>query len=421
MSDFKRIKLKYLVEIPIQTGASEASNFYDTRQYRYIRISDFDEDGKIREEKKVSCPKIGNEKYELVKGDLLYAVTGATVGKSLVFDIDEPSCYAGYLARVRTNKSVLNNYFLFYFSQSADFDKWRKSHINVSTIENIGARNYSNMEVRLPSIPQQEIIVSFLENKTKLIDALINSQSQQIEKLKEYKQSVISNAVTKGLNSDEPMKDSAIEWIGKIPVGWEVKPLKNIFSIKRGSLDKNLNENEVSVKLVQYTAIYNNSKLETREPLLNITATRKEISDASVNYGDLLMTASSETADDIGHTSLISLTDDDLVFGSDVIRLKTNDIDFEYRQYILENKYHLDMLTSYCRGITRFRFSMDDFGKHKWIVPSKEDQIKIAKHLNLVSSNVISLIEQKNQKIEKLQEYKKSLIYEYVTGKKEVA
>jgi type I restriction enzyme S subunit len=64
---------------------------------------------------------------------------------------------------------------------------------------------------------------------------------------------------------------------------------------------------------------------------------------------------------------------------------------------------------------------MDDFGKHKWIVPSKEDQIKIAKHLNLVSSNVISLIEQKNQKIEKLQEYKKSLIYEYVTGKKEVA
>lgn len=276
-----------------------------------------------------------------------------------------------------------------------------------------------NILLPIPPMNEQKKIADIINNKTEKIDLLVKIQKQQIERLKEYKQSVISNAVTKGLNLNTQMRDSGIDFVGQIPVSWTVKPLKSIFSIKRGSLDKNVEENEISVKLVQYTAIYNNVKLENREPLLNVTATKREIEDASVKHGDLLMTASSETADDIGHTSLIALPDNDLVFGSDIIRLRTNDIDFEYRQFILENKYHLDILTSYCRGITRFRFSMDDFGKHKWIVPPKEEQSLIAKYLNFVTSKVNLLIFQKNLKIEKLNEYKKSLIYEYVTGKRE--
>lgn len=358
--------------------------------------------------------------YKIVrKGDIVINSMNlyiGSVGLSKYTGVVSPVYYMLYKRNPKDSIEYYNQLFQTKELQS-------KSHGYGNGILDIRMRipmsNLNLLPLPVPPSEEQHRIVSILNKKVEQIDRLIKIQEHQIVKLKEYKQSVISNAVTKGLNLNTQMRDSGIDFVGQIPVSWTVKPLKSIFSIKRGSLDKNVEENEISVKLVQYTAIYYNVKLENREPLLNVTATKREIEDASVKHGDLLMTASSETADDIGHTSLIALPDNDLVFGSDIIRLRTNDIDFEYRQFILENKYHLDILTSYCRGITRFRFSMDDFGKHKWIVPPKEEQSLIAKYLNFVSSKVNLLIFQKNLKIEKLNEYKKSLIYEYVTGKRE--
>lgn len=183
-------KLKY--------GANESGEEYNPTWYRYIRITDFSLDGKLSEENKLSLsPEIGAE-YALQDGDILFARSGATVGKTFQFHYvseEEKYCYAGYLIKATPDKNIILSDFLFNYTNSKAFENWKNSIFNKATIENIGADKYSVLKIPIPPIEEQKQIVSHIKTETATIDTAIAKTEREIDLIREYKEAMISEAV----------------------------------------------------------------------------------------------------------------------------------------------------------------------------------------------------------------------------------
>lgn len=384
------VRLKYLVSERIATGASESANEYSSNETRYIRISDFDEKGNIREDVKVSIKNEKAANYLLRENDVLIAVTGGTVGKSMIFNLSEKSAYAGYLARIRTNEK-LNYKYLWYYLNSPLFQKWRKEAINVSTIENISAGKYADLPIVYHEVNYQEKIVKELDTKFSILDKLIINQQQQIEKLKKYKQSLISEVVTKGLDPNAEMKESGIKWIGNIPSNIELVQLKRLATIYNGKEIKNT-DGEIPVYGSGGIFKYTDDYLFDGESILY---GRKGTIDKPLHVNGKFW-----TVDTMFYTDT-----NDLVLPRYLYYSSIGAINFEY----------------YKSGSVLPSMTQFELGNVLLPLFDIETQKKLVRYLDQRISIIQILIEQKDTKINKLEEYKKSLIYEYVTGKKEVS
>lgn len=198
--DWKVKRLKYVLKVPLKYGANESGIDYSFELPRYIRITDFSLDGKLNDEKKLSISWEIGKNYLLEDGDVLFARSGATVGKSYQFkksmSIEQNYSFAGYLIKASPNERIILSDFLNYFTISASFENWKSLIFDKATIENIGADKYSNLNIVLPPINVQSAIVSQIEAQSAKIDQAIQLQEQQIEKLKEYKTTLIDAVVT---------------------------------------------------------------------------------------------------------------------------------------------------------------------------------------------------------------------------------
>lgn len=226
--------LKYLLSEPLQYGANESADNCNPLEPRYIRITDITEDGKLRKSTYRTLPYQKAEGYMLKKGDILFARSGATVGKTFLFEEDYDACFAGYLIKASCNEKLLPM-FLYYFTSSNSYENWKNSIFNQATIQNIGADKYCTLPIPTPSSEEQEGIINFLSKKVGQIDALISEKEKMVEDLKAYRSSLITETVTKGLNKGVEMKDSGVEWIGKIPQNWKLLKLKRIVNLKSGT------------------------------------------------------------------------------------------------------------------------------------------------------------------------------------------
>jgi type I restriction enzyme S subunit len=193
-------RLKYVLTSKLKYGANESGIEYDITFPRYVRITDFGQDGKLSEENKLSLTWKQGGEYLLKDGDILFARSGATVGKTYQFkksmSIEENYCYAGYLIKAEVNQNIILSDFLYLYTNSLLFNKWKDSIFIKSTIENIGADKYSILPVIVPSIHEQiQILEKYNLDDTKIATA-ISLKEQEIEKLKEYKGTLINSAVT---------------------------------------------------------------------------------------------------------------------------------------------------------------------------------------------------------------------------------
>lgn len=125
--------------------------------------------------------------------------------------------------------------FLYYFTSSNSYENWKNSTFNQATIQNIGADKYCTLPIPTPSSEEQEGIINFLSHNVAQIDALISEKEKMVEDLKAYRSSLITETVTKGLDKDVKMKDSGVEWIGKMPQNWKLLKLKRIVNLKSGT------------------------------------------------------------------------------------------------------------------------------------------------------------------------------------------
>ena len=279
---------------------------------------------------------------------------------------------------------------------------------------------FNNFSIANPPLEDQQKIAAHLDRKCTQIDALISNAQQQIEKLKAYKQSVITETVTKGLDPDVKMKDSGYDFIGMIPALWEICKLRHIGTPQNG-ISKGGEFFGTGFPFVSYGDIYKNFTLpEAVDGLVNTTETERK--QYSVERGDIFFTRTSETIEEVGFSCVCEKTIPDATFAGFVIRVRPfNDkLLTGFAKYYFRSSHHRFYLVKEMNLVTRASLSQGLLKSMPVLVPTKEEQQEIADYLDHKCSQIDKLITLKQQKIEKLQQYKKSLIYEYVTGKKEV-
>lgn len=356
------------------------------------------------------------------EGDILIAMSGATTGK-----IGIATSKKAYInQRVGIIRSKIN-YFLKYLLMTDMFEKYVALLSAGSAQPNISMRQIQDFKIPLPPKETQQKIATYLDEKCSQIEKTIQNQQQVIEKLKAYKQSLITEAVTgkvkiqngKVAGKYEQYKNSGVEWIGEIPEGWEVKKLKYIAdSFLKGS---GITKDEIVINgdtpCVRYGELYTKydyhfSNCETRTNL-EIIETPKFFS-----HGDVLFTCTGELIEEIGK-SIAYLGNEKCLAGGDIIVLKHSQ-DPMFMGYALDSKYVQGQKSFGKTKLKVVHISSGEIAGLLIALPSKEEQKSIAEYLDKTCATIDFAIEQKQKLIEKLTEYKKSLIYECVTGKRSV-
>lgn len=278
----------------------------------------------------------------------------------------------------------------------------------------------NSVQLPVPTSDIQQNISDYLDRKCSQIDAIITKQKKVIEKLKEYKMSLITEAVTKGLNPDVPMKDSGIDYIGSIPDKWQICRLRNIGTLQNG-ISKGGEFFGHGYPFVSYSDVYKNFSLPLNVDGL-IDSTEEERRNYSVKSGDIFFTRTSETIEEVGLSSICEKTIPNATFAGFLIRVRpfNNKLMNNFAKYYFRSNHHRYYLAKQMNLVTRASLGQDLLKSMPVILPPKEEQIKIAEYLDKKCKAIEDSIEQKQKIIDNLNLYKKSLIYEVVTGKKEV-
>ena len=273
------------------------------------------------------------------------------------------------------------------------------------TLNNDTLRMY---EIPVIRVTNQQKIVDFLQIEEKKVDALIVNQEAQIEKLKAYKQSLITEAVTKGLNPNVPMKDSGVEWIGKIPESWKVIKTGRLFKEKV----RNPDGTEISLSLSQVDGL-----IATDDMKENSLKTSTYENWKRVEVGDLVLNRFKAHLGVIFSANLSGIVSFHYgVYAAQVPLLP------KYYEYLFHSDQYRAILGNASNGMVVGLQNLSNLNFYStWsLYPPHEVQKKIVEYLENKCSQIDRLVSIKRFKIEKLNQFKKSLIYEYVTGKKEV-
>lgn len=189
--------LKFLLSSPLQYGASESGQTEETDDsYRYVRITDINADGTLKEENKLFLPNALGRKYSLEHNDILFARSGASVGKTYIHKKVGLYSFAGYLIKNTLLETACIPDYFYLYTKSHIYDNWKNSVFSQATIPNISAEKLSQLNISLPPIQAQREIVNFLEKKCNNINDVIDPKNRQLETLAQYKQSLIYEYVT---------------------------------------------------------------------------------------------------------------------------------------------------------------------------------------------------------------------------------
>ena len=280
---------------------------------------------------------------------------------------------------------------------------------------------FYDIEAIIPPLSEQQKIANYLDKVCGEVDEMIALQEQMIEELKAYKQSVITEAVTIGLNPDAPMKDSGIDWIGKVPEHREIVRLKALGGLQNGiSQSGDYFGEDFEFPFISYSDVYKN--IEIPYPSGRANSTIEDRTRYSVLEGDVLFTRTSETIEEIGFAATCTNTIYNAVFSGFLIRFRpnSNKLFKGYSKYYFRSDIHRAYFVKEMNLVTRASLSQDLLKNLFVLIPSFSEQQSIASYLDTKCAEIDTLIAIKQAKIEELKDYKKSVIYEYVTGKKEV-
>lgn len=276
----------------------------------------------------------------------------------------------------------------------------------------LGFDDFKNIPIILPSKTEQDKIVLFLNTQCTEIDSILERTRTSIEEYKKLKQAVITQAVTKGVRGDRPMKDSGIEWIGEIPEDWKVQRIKTIFSLRD-------EKNYLPLSEVNLISLYTDKGVVQHSDLETTTGNKASNADGYkiVCENDIVVNIILCWMGAIGRSAYNGVTSP----AYDVYKPSKNiDCRF-YHHYFRTTGFNGDCYKR-GRGIMamRWRTYSDQFRDIKVVVPPLAEQKEIINYLDTKCAEIDKLIAKKEQYLVELENYKKSLIYEYVTGKKEV-
>ncbi len=353
-----------------------------------------------------------SKKYIPENDDILMIKSGATTGKIAMVNTSKIFTIWSPLGVFRCNKKLFNCRYLFFFLQSDAYQKQIENKWTYGTQQNIGMRTLEQLMLCFPTLLEQQKIAAHLDRECAKIDDVITKTKATIEEYKKLKQSVISEAVTKGIRPNRDMKDSGIEWIGEIPTEWNVVRVKNLFDYRNEKNFKPLNE-------VNLISLYTDLGVVQHCDLEATTGNKASNADGYklVFEDDIVVNIILCWMGAIGRSAYTGVTSP----AYDVYSPKAGTNSKFYHHLFRTQGFNGDCY-KVGRGIMamRWRTYSDQFRAIKVVAPPKSEQEEIVTYLDKKCSEIDTLIAKKEQIVTELESYKKSLIYECVTGKKEV-
>ena len=354
-------------------------------------------------------------------GDLIISRLNAPYGRSCIL----PSNYAEYVVAVdnvilRTQE---DKRYICYVSQCDGYKHTVEDDAKGTTMKRISRTNLGNIVMPLPPIQQQHRIADYLDRKCSQIDAIIARQQEVIEKLKAYKLSVITEAVTKSLNPNVPMKDSGVEWIGEIPVHWTIGQLKHYASLRAGlTLGKKYPPNSKLVE-VPYLRVANvQGDYVKLDDIADVSVLPEEIEKYSLHKNELLMTEGGDR-DKLGRGCIWNGEIQPCLHQNHVfaVTTDTSKLRIEFLNYVTSSnvaRVYFDYTAKKTTNLASTNSTV--ILQFKLPIPPIKEQDSVVSYLETKCTEIDRCLSNTELIISKLQNYKKSLIYEVVTGKKEV-
>lgn len=403
------IKFKYLFSIIGGNGFPDILQGNTSGDYPFCKVSDINGETDYVESASnwVSQIVVDDNRFSVIPtGSILMAKIGAALAKNHR-KVNTVRCCIDNNTQALVPKRNDDIRYLLYLTKCIDM-RWFDNNSTVPSINNSKLLNFY-----VPNIPKREqtAIASVLDNKCAKIDSAIEKTQKTIEEYKALKQSIITEAVTKGIRGDRPMKDSDNTWFGMIPSDWQMMKVKYIFRIKKiiageeghtvlSITQKGIKPKDLSKNEGQIAESYKSYQLLNK-------------GDYAMNHMDLL-------------TGWIDISQYDGVTSPDYrvfTLINENKHDKKYYLYLMQMCYTDKIFYGLGQGVSgmgRWRLQADKFLNFTIPTFTKEEQSEIAEYLDNKCATIDTLISQKETIIKELETYKKSLIYEYVTGKKEV-
>ena len=345
---------------------------------------------------------------QVENGDLLITKDG-TVGKvAIISGLDDKASLNSGVLRIQTVDEI-DRKFLYYVLLSDEFWMWfNYTNSGASTILHLYQNVFDEFTFTFPSKNEQQKIADFLDKKTAQLDKVKALLEEQIQKLKDYRASLIYETVTKGLDKTVPMKDSGIDWIGQVPEGWEITKHKYIMT-----------------KVKEICAHYEGQDI--------LSLTRQGVVVRDIESGKGKMPASFdgyqflEKGDllfclfDIDVTPrCVGVVENNGLTSSAYSRFRLDDKISVYYYYYLFLSMDEDKVLLHLAKNLRHSLTEDDFGIIETILPSYEEQLRIADYLGKVTKSIDEIVQLKQKQIDNINKQRQTLIYDYVTGKRRV-
>ncbi len=333
-----------------------------------------------------------------------------------LFDLDCSAVFSGlskYKGMIspaykilKTNKKIADEKYFDYWFQYVSSERFYMQY-SKSLRYTVNSDEFELLKSIVPPLAEQKKIAEYLDKKCAEINSIVNDIQKQIEVLEQYKRSTITEAVTQGLNPNAEMKDSQIRYIGNIPSHWGTKKGKFIFNY----IQKSPREDDGVITCFRDGEVTLRSK--RRED--GFTISEKEIGYQGIDIGDLVVHGMDGFAGAIGIS-------DSRGKASPVLNVLETEQNKRYYMYLLRTMAFRGVFESLSTGI-RVRTCDTNWGKLReifYILPSHTEQTEIADYLDKKCAEIEAIISDKKAQLDVIEKYKRSLIYEYVTGKKEV-
>lgn len=345
---------------------------------------------------------------------IIIAMYGASVGNASISLID--GC-VNQACCVLSSPSC-NLHYAFYVIKSAQSYLVRKAVGGGQP--NISQETIKQLWLPLPPLSTQDIIVRNLDATCSKIDDLLSSVHASIEEYKKLKQAVITQAVTKGVRGEREMKDSGVDYIGQIPAEWVLGKLRNVGDTQNG-ISKSSEFFGKGFPFVSYSDVYKNYSLPSTVSGL-VDSTSEEQKRYSVKKGDIFFTRTSETIEEVGFSCVCEKDIPNATFAGFLIRVRpfSDKLYTPYAKYYFRSSHLRFYLVKEMNLVTRASLGQSLLKSMPVLLPPLEEQKEIADYLDTKCAEIDKLIAKKEQLVKELDSYKKSLIYEVVTGKREV-
>ena len=414
---------------------NEKDNYTDSKNsYPYISTKDINIDYNTINYNNGMYTKTNDKTFKVANKDsILICIEGGSAGRKISY-LNQNVSFVNKLCCIQSNK--INSKYQYYYCNSDAFKT--EFSLNMSgLIGGVSVSALNNFRLVNPNLFEQEKIANFLDEKSSQFDLIISKKEKLIERLEEAKKSLISEVVTgkvKVVKTDdgyelvkrsiEEMKDSGVEWLGKIPKDWEVKYFKHMFNFKKGLSITKADLKESGVPCVSYGEIHSKYRFELNPSKQNLQYVDEEYlstgTSSLLEYGDFIFCDTSEDLNGCGNFTYLNEYSKVFAGYHTIIARANKEINYRYMAYLFDSNDWRFQIRSKVSGIKVFSITQSILKTTTVIQPYLIEQKHISDYLDIKCNGINHTIDKTKLQIEKLKEAKQSLISEAVTGKIEI-